>query len=124
MKISVIVFLLRIFIYADGESSIEFASFRRNSYHDNRVPVRGILEETSDSQSLSHCISVCSKRPDCNSFFYNLGTEHCVCTRNVSENDLMSSTGYLHFTSNKGNLDFKKKLHAEEEFLCVLVFTV
>lgn len=102
MKVlSIYIFLLRIVQFSFSISK-EFIAYHRVLEDDNKRPSGNVLHESNQTQSLSECMSMCSKLPDSSSFFYNNGMKTCLCTGTVNGVDLVQSDGFRYFSSKRG----------------------
>lgn len=102
MKVlSIYIFLLRIVQFSFSISN-EFIAYYRVLEDDNKRPSGNVLHESNQTQSLSECMSMCSKFPDSSSFFYNNGMKTCFCTGTVNGVDLVQSDGFRYFSSKRG----------------------
>lgn len=102
MKVlSIYVSLLRFVQFSFGINK-EFIAYHRMPEDDNKRPSGNILHQSDQTQSLSECMSMCSKWPDSSSFFYNNGMKTCMCTGTVNGVDLLQSYGFSYFCSKRG----------------------
>lgn len=109
MKVlSIYVSLLR-FVQFSFAINKEFIAYHRVPDDDNKRPSGIILHQSNQTQSLSECMSVCSKWPDSSSFFYNNWMKTCLCTGTVNKIDLVQSDGFSHFCSKRGKIMTLKK---------------
>lgn len=100
-ELSIYILLLKFVQFSFGINK-EFIAYHRVPEDDNKRPSGNILHESDQTQSLSECMSMCSKWPDSSSFFYNNGMKTCFCTGTVNGVDLVHSDGFSHFSSKRG----------------------
>lgn len=100
-ELSIYILLLKFVQFSFGINK-EFIAYHRVPEDDNKRPSGNILHESDQTQSLSECMSMCSKWPDSSSFFYNNGMKTCLCTGTVNGVDLVHSDGFSHFSSKRG----------------------